>query len=99
MIRANLNVRKKLRELRASKSGGVLIYISFALPILLGAMALSIDLGRAFILNTELKDFADAVIVPGYVDLGSGLGIGGTLGGRISLDTKLGEQIYGDDFR
>ena len=44
-----------LRRLRASKSGGVLVYVAFGLPMFLGAMALSIDLGRSFILNTELK--------------------------------------------
>ena len=58
-----------LRRLRASNSGGVLIYIAFALPILLGSMALSIDLGRSFILNTELKDFSDAAALAGGAEL------------------------------
>ena len=47
----------------------MIIYIAFSLPILLGTMALSIDLGRSFILNTELKDFADAAALAGAAEL------------------------------
>ena len=35
--------------------------------------------------------------MPGYIDLGSGLGIGGPLTGAVSLQTKMGGQLYGDD--
>ena len=62
-------ITHSLRRLRASKSGGVLIYIAFGLPLLLGSMALSIDLGRSFILNTELKDFSDAAALAGAAEL------------------------------
>ncbi len=47
--------------------------------------------------TATVQDFGDAVIVPGYVDLGSGLGLGGPLSGTVSLSTKLGEQLYSDD--
>ena len=65
MFQAKTILREYLRKLSASRTGGVLIYIAFGLPILLGAMALSVDLGRAFILNTELKDFSDAAALAG----------------------------------
>lgn len=58
-----------LRKLRASEQGGVIIYLAFMLPMLMGAMALSVDLGRSFILNTELKDFSDAAALAGAFEL------------------------------
>jgi len=48
-------------------------------------------------LNSQVKDFGDAVIVPGFVDLGTSLGIGGALNGNVSLQTKLGDALYEDD--
>jgi Flp pilus assembly protein TadG len=65
----NALLQRGLKKIWASKSGAVLIYIAFALPILLGVMALSVDLGRAFILNTELKDFSDAAALAGAAEL------------------------------
>ncbi|MFK7770181.1 MAG: amidohydrolase family protein [Mariniblastus sp.] len=47
--------------------------------------------------GADVKTFDGAVIVPGYVDLGAGLGIGGRLSGAVTLSTKLGGQLYGDD--
>lgn len=47
--------------------------------------------------DVTVQDFGDAVIVPGFVDLGTGLGLGGPLSGSIRLDTQLGEQLYADD--
>ena len=76
MFSENPDLRKFLRKLHTSKSGGVLIYVAFGLPMLLGAMALSIDLGRAFILNTELKDFSDAVALAGAAELDGDVGWG-----------------------
>ena len=69
MITINALLQRGLKKIWASKSGGVLIYVAFGLPILLGAMALSIDLGRALILNTELKDFSDASALAGAAEL------------------------------
>ncbi|MAD79625.1 MAG: hypothetical protein CMJ50_02110 [Planctomycetaceae bacterium] len=48
-------------------------------------------------LDAEVRHFADGVIVPGFIDLHTGLGIGGPLSGTISLQTKLGEQLYSGD--
>ena len=49
-------------------------------------------------LSANVKSFGDgAVIVPGFVDMGTGLGLGGQLRGTISLQTKLSEQLYSDD--
>jgi len=42
-------------------------------------------------------DFENAVIVPGFIDLGTGLGTGGNLTGNIALDTELSEQLDRDD--
>ncbi|MEQ8764249.1 MAG: amidohydrolase family protein [Planctomycetota bacterium] len=47
--------------------------------------------------GARVKRFPGAVIVPGFVDLGSGLGIGGTLGDDIALETRLGEQLDATD--
>lgn len=69
MTKTHALLQRWFKKYRACKSGGVLIYIAFGLPILLGAMALSIDLGRAFILNTELKDFSDAAALAGAAEL------------------------------
>ncbi len=48
-------------------------------------------------LDAVVRSFPGGVIVPGYIDLGSGLGAGGSLGSSISLETKLGDEIYEDD--
>lgn len=47
--------------------------------------------------DSNLKQFKNAVIVPGFVDMGTGLGLGGPLSGTVALSTKLGEQLYPDD--
>ncbi len=47
--------------------------------------------------DAEVKNFANAVIVPGFVDLGTGIGLGGPLSGSVRMNTKLGEQLYADD--
>jgi len=69
MFLANPSLRENPRRLWACERGGVLVYLAFMLPMLLGAMALSVDLGRAFILNTELKDFSDAASLAGAAEL------------------------------
>ncbi len=43
------------------------------------------------------RRFPDAVIVPGFVDLYTGLGMGAPLRGSVSLDTKLGDLLVSDD--
>ncbi|MDG2012432.1 MAG: amidohydrolase family protein, partial [Pirellulaceae bacterium] len=47
--------------------------------------------------DAEVRNYADAVIVPGFVDLGTGIGLGGPLSGSVRMNTKLGEQLYADD--
>jgi Flp pilus assembly protein TadG len=74
MLRKLSFLPTRLQKLWASKSGGVIIYIAFAMPMLLGAMALSVDLGRSFILNTELKDFSDAAALAGAAELDGRVG-------------------------
>jgi imidazolonepropionase-like amidohydrolase len=43
--------------------------------------------------DAEEKRFAGAVIVPGFLDLGNGLGLGGPLNSTIGLNTKLGARL------
>ncbi len=47
--------------------------------------------------DATIRSFPGAVIVPGFVDLGSGLGVGGSLGDEVSLETKLGDQLDATD--
>ena len=47
--------------------------------------------------DANIRHFKDAVIVPGFVDMGTGLGLGGPLTGNVNLATKLGDQLYPDD--
>lgn len=47
--------------------------------------------------DVSVRDFGDAVIVPGFVDMGTGLGLGGPVSGSVRLGTQLGEQLYADD--
>jgi imidazolonepropionase-like amidohydrolase len=43
--------------------------------------------------DVEEKRFVGAVIVPGFLDLGNGLGLGGPLNSTIALNTKLGARL------
>jgi imidazolonepropionase-like amidohydrolase len=47
--------------------------------------------------DAEERRFAGAVIVPGFIDMGNGLGVGGPLSGQIPINTKLGPRlVFGD---
>ncbi len=46
--------------------------------------------------DARLKRFRDAVIVPGYIDLATGLGLGGSPG-NLSLSTKVGDRLVAAD--
>ena len=63
-----------------------------------GKTVRGIGSGVSASLNSNVKTFGDqAVIVPGFVDMGTNLGLGGQLRGNITLQTKLSEQLYADD--
>lgn len=47
--------------------------------------------------DAEEKRFSGAVIVPGFLDLGNGLGLGGPLSSNIALNTKLGARLVSGD--
>jgi imidazolonepropionase-like amidohydrolase len=47
--------------------------------------------------NAARKSYPNAVIVPGYIDVGSQLGIGAPLANPVTLDTKLGNILARDD--
>ncbi|MBL8816544.1 MAG: amidohydrolase family protein [Planctomyces sp.] len=46
--------------------------------------------------DVSIRRFPGAVIVPGFVDLGTGLGFGGSVS-RVSLGTTLGDRLASDD--
>lgn len=49
-------------------------------------------------LDATIKEYPNAVIVPGFVDLGATVGTGGASpGNNVNLQTKLGEQIDAND--
>lgn len=44
--------------------------------------------------TAQVRDFGpQAMVVPGFIDMQTGLGVGGPLSGTITLQTKLGEQL------
>ncbi len=47
--------------------------------------------------NAEVYSFPDAVIVPGFIDLSTELGLGGALRDRVELHTALADWIVSDD--
>jgi imidazolonepropionase-like amidohydrolase len=48
-------------------------------------------------LHARIRNFGNAVIVPGFVDLATGLGVGGPLSSSVPVQTKLGEQLDPND--
>ena len=47
--------------------------------------------------DAEEQRFAGAVIVPGFIDLGNGVGVGGPLNSQIPINTKLGPRLVSGD--
>ena len=72
-------------------------YLDDASVVVKGSTVRDIGSGVSAPDNADVRMFEDAVIVPGFVDMGTGLGLGGPLSGNIRLQTKLGEQLYADD--
>lgn len=46
--------------------------------------------------DAEIKRYPKAVVVPGFLDLGTGLGFGGSIS-RVTISTKLGDRLASDD--
>lgn len=57
------------RSLRADDSGIALIYVTMALPVIIGFALLAIDVGRFSTLNSSLQHGADAVALAGAAEL------------------------------
>ena len=55
------------------------------------------DRDRAMLGYAIVRHFDHAVIVPGFLDLATGLGLGGPLTTPVSLDTKLGDRLVSGD--
>lgn len=48
-------------------------------------------------LSAEVRDFPNGVVVPGFLDLGTGLGFGGPVTQPVPVGTKLGERLVSAD--
>lgn len=46
--------------------------------------------------DASIKRFPNGVVVPGFLDLGTGLGFGGSIS-RVTVSTKLGDRLASDD--
>jgi imidazolonepropionase-like amidohydrolase len=47
--------------------------------------------------DAEEKRFANAVIVPGFIDLGANLGVGGPISSSVAFNTKLADRLVRGD--
>ena len=56
-----LNRFRKLREIRDSEDGVILVLFGVSLTVLLGMVALSFDMGRINVTQSELQSYADSV--------------------------------------
>ncbi len=72
-------------------------YVDDASVVVKGATVRGIGANVSSPADADVKNFAGGVIVPGFIDMGTGLGLGGALRGNITLQTKLGDQLYADD--
>lgn len=63
-------VRSRLgRALVKDEDGGVLLYMTILIPVMMGIIGLAVDASRLYILNTEQKDLADAAAIAGAWEL------------------------------
>lgn len=72
-------------------------YLDNASVVVKGSTVRGIGTGVSAPADANVRTFEGGVVVPGFVDMGTGLGLGGPLRGNIALQTKLGEQLYADD--
>jgi imidazolonepropionase-like amidohydrolase len=47
--------------------------------------------------DADVRRYDNAVIVPGFLDLATGLGLGGPVAGNVSLQTRLGDRLVAGD--
>ncbi len=63
-----------LRRFAAARDGGVAVTVAIVTPVLIGMIALSLDLGRAWSTQTELQSAADAAALAGATQLDGNTG-------------------------
>lgn len=61
------------RSLRDDESGMALVYVTMALPVIIGFALLAIDVGRYTTLNSSLQHGADALALAGAAELDGGV--------------------------
>ncbi len=57
---AKWNLRKVLRNWKKSRSGAVAVYMAILLPVLIGAIGMSIDLAQSYLIRERLSRALDA---------------------------------------
>ena len=63
------SLRRTLKDFRNDQSGIALIYVTAALPVLIGLSLLAIDVGRLSSLQSSLQHGADALALAGAGEL------------------------------
>src|SRR6185436_10389178 len=63
------NLRRALKDFRNDQSGIALIYVTAALPVIIGLSLLAIDVGRLSSLQSSLQHGADALALAGAGEL------------------------------
>ena len=69
----------------AARKGAVTVLVAILLVVLLGCVALAVDIGHLYVVRTELQRAADAAALAGAQALGR------------DLDTPLGEYLMAED--
>ena len=76
LTKTNAPAEYGIVEVRRSRRGFVLIATCIALSILLALAGFAIDIGRMYVIKSELQAFADAAALAGALELnGNGTGI------------------------
>lgn len=81
MRASSLGISGRFRRLLIGRSGSIVTWVVFTLPILMGTLALAIDSGQLFALNTDLQKHASAAAIAGAAEL-----CGGTDGARVRAE-------------
>ena len=58
--------------LRSSRSGAIVVFVAVMLVVLLGCVALAVDIGHLYVARTELQRAADSAALAGAIALGRG---------------------------
>lgn len=74
-----------LQHRQGERRGAIIVMVAILLVVLLGCVALAVDIGHLYVARTELQRAADAAALAGAQALGRG------------LDSPLGEYLFAND--